>query len=257
MPIPIEASYGVPFLVEGGPGVSAVEPGMVAPGPGGRAGRPGGALPLGGRAGPGPVRGRPRRLPDPGPHRLALAARVRVVGLTDAWELELPHIPFSFEFDPILAVEALLTRRRRPRAEAFARSIRLDAPPEPTTRPRLPRPRRRPGPPRPARPGRRHPPALRPGPRAWPSSSRASPAGSAPARWSSAARTRARAPATRRFPIGPILGLPPGAIDRPGERRIRAVLTADPDLGWADPDVRSLWPGTLTTDWATVRVIRK
>ncbi len=43
----------------------------------------------------------------------------------------------------------------------------------------------------------------------------------------------------RRFPLGPIAGLPPDAIDRPGERRIRLVLTADPDLGWADPDVRS------------------
>ena len=42
-----------------------------------------------------------------GPHRLVLQARVRTVGLTDSWELELPHIPFSFEFDPRLAVDAL------------------------------------------------------------------------------------------------------------------------------------------------------
>jgi hypothetical protein len=35
------------------------------------------------------------------------------------------------------------------------------------------------------------------------------------------------------------------------------VLTADPDLGWTDPDVRSVWPGTLVTDWTTVRIIRR
>src|SRR5207244_4450339 len=42
-------------------------------------------------------------------------------------------------------------------------------------------------------------------------------------------------PSVRVFPLGPIVGLPLGAIDRPGERRLRAVLTANPNLGWADP----------------------
>ena len=46
-------------------------------------------------------------------------------------------------------------------------------------------------------------------------------------------------------------------IDRPGERRIRLVLIADPELGWADPDVRSIWPGTLMTEWAPVKAIRR
>src|SRR5690606_27879058 len=46
----------------------------------------------------------------------------------------------------------------------------------------------------------------------------------------------------RRFPIGPFQGLPPGQFDRPGERRMRVILTADPQRGWADPDTRSLWP---------------
>src|SRR5690606_15727678 len=47
--------------------------------------------------------------------------------------------------------------------------------------------------------------------------------------------------------LGPIADLPSGAIDRPGELRIRVVLQPDPGLGWADPDVRSLWPGTIET----------
>ena len=37
-----------------------------------------------------------------GPHRLVLQARVRTLGLTDSWEIEPPHVPFLFEFDPIL-----------------------------------------------------------------------------------------------------------------------------------------------------------
>ena len=42
-----------------------------------------------------------------GPHRLVLQTRVRTVGLTTPWELELPHVPFTFEFDPRLEVDAL------------------------------------------------------------------------------------------------------------------------------------------------------
>ena len=68
---------------------------------------------------------------------------------------------------------------------------------------------------------------------------------------------RAEPPAVRRFPIGPIAPLPADAIDRPGNRRLRVLLTADPDLGWADPDVRSVWPGTITVGWHEVTVIRR
>jgi len=58
-------------------------------------------------------------------------------------------------------------------------------------------------------------------------------------------------------PIGPVAGLPTGAIDRPGEVRLRLHLAADPDLGWADPDIRSIWPEPLTTNWAPARVVRR
>jgi hypothetical protein len=65
-------------------------------------------------------------------------------------------------------------------------------------------------------------------------------------------------PAGRRvFPLPSIRGVPSQAIDQPGERRLRAVLTADAHRGWADPGVRSVWPGTITTEWATVQVVRR
>ena len=128
VPIPIEAAYGVPFLVDGGRwvGPSSLEWSHRILG----AERAGLEEPSAWVKGPGLARFQvdPSDFATLGPHRLALAAKVRVVGLTDTWEIELPHLPFSFEFDPILAVEALLTTEDQPRAEAFARSIRLEAP---------------------------------------------------------------------------------------------------------------------------------
>ena len=63
----------------------------------------------------------PGDFPANGPHKLAFEARVRTVGLTESWELNLPHIPFSFEFDPILAVDALLSLADDARSETIAR----------------------------------------------------------------------------------------------------------------------------------------
>ena len=56
-----------------------------------------------------------------GPHRLVLETRVRTAaGLTDSWEITLPHIPFNFEFDPILQLDAILTLPDAVRDEAVA-----------------------------------------------------------------------------------------------------------------------------------------
>ncbi len=46
-----------------------------------------------------------------GPHRLVLETRIRTAGLTDSWELEPPHEPFNFEFDPLLRLDAIMTIR--------------------------------------------------------------------------------------------------------------------------------------------------
>ena len=59
------------------------------------------------------------------------------------------------------------------------------------------------------------------------------------------------------IPLGSVDPFTTAEIDRPGPRRVRAILTADPELGWVNPDVRSIWPGVITTDWVEVRVIRR
>ena len=61
-----------------------------------------------------------------GPHRLVLQTRIRTAGLTDSWELEPPHEPFNFEFDPILRLDAILTLPDATRDESVARAIRLE-----------------------------------------------------------------------------------------------------------------------------------
>lgn len=256
-PIQIEATYGIPFLVEGGPGVSPTN--LVWSHRILGAERAGLEEHSAWIKGPGVASFEvdPSDFTTLGPHRLALAARVRVVGLTDPWEIELPQIPFSFEFDPILTVEALLTMLEEARVADFDQAVKLEAIEAHETVPRhldlgpnfvL-----------------RDPPELvvtTPLPsdlahvveveiEGVPGRFRAGQMIVSGQGGSSGTIT------TRRFPLNEIAGLPLDAIDRPGERQIRAILTADPDLGWADPDVRSLWPGTITTEWVTARVIRR
>jgi hypothetical protein len=254
--IPIEAAFGVPFLVDGETGVGPSNLVWSYRVLGAR--RAGLEVDSGWVKGPGlaSFEVEPSDFATLGPHRLALAAKVRIVGLTDSWEIELPQIPFSFEFDPILSVEALLTSLDESRSPDFERAIRLEPVEASET-------------------GSRHldlspalvlrdPPELvvttpLPSDLAHvlavefedvPGQFRA---GSVVVTGQSGSGTIE----ARRFPLAEISGLPSDAIDRPGERKLRVILTADPDLGWADPDARSLWPGTITTDWVTAQVIRR
>ncbi len=64
-----------------------------------------------------------------GPHRLVLQTRVHTVGLTDRWEIEPPHVPFAFEFDPLLLPDAIMTLPDAGRDEQMARAIGLRADP--------------------------------------------------------------------------------------------------------------------------------
>jgi hypothetical protein len=258
-PIPIAVTYGVPFLREGDAGVGPANLEWSHRILGAR------------RAGlesfspwtAGPGRAEFAVIPDDfetnGPHKLILHARARTAGLTESWELDLPHIPFTIEFDPRLAVEALFTLLDESRAEAIARAVRLERSETDESEPAhyldlsdewaL-----------------RDPPVL----------AVATPlpcdlAHKVEIEWEgllggfaagavvlSRQRTSREVPeSVRRFPLGPLAPLPPGMIDRPGARRLRAILTADPDRGWADPDVRSIWPGTITTDWIDVAIVRR
>ncbi len=197
-----------------------------------------------------------------GPHRLALQTKVRTVGLTEAWQIELPHIPFNFEFDPRLEPGSLLALPDDARGEMMARAIRLET--------------QGPGEEQPVRflavsreMAIRNPPQVvvcAPLPcdlahrlfleidgiagrfRAG----RIILSGQGTSRSQDAGQSQVPA----RYDLGPIEPVPAEAIDRPGMRPLRAILEADPDLGWTEPEVRSIWPGTIETGWVEVELMR-
>lgn len=202
----------------------------------------------------------PGDFPTNGPHRLILQVKVRTAPtLSDSWEIELPHVPFPIEFDPALKLEAILTLSDAVRDEAMRAAIRLESP-DPADETAA---------------GRnlaiggdwviRHPPQLAietPLPSdlghqlalELEGDSRRYPAGTLIVAGQGAPGAT---PATQRFPIGPIAEEAERTIERPGPRRIRMHLSADPQLGWADPNVRSLWPGEHATNWVEVEIIRR
>jgi hypothetical protein len=258
-PIPIVVRFGVPFLREGDDGI-------------GPANLEWSFRILGARRATletfspwtqGPARAEFTIIPDDfdtnGPHKLVLHARARTAGLTETWELDLPHMPFNFEFDPRLDLEAIFTLPDETRGEAIARALRLDRSESDETEP--------------ARYldltnewALRNPPALAittPLPCdlahaieiEWEGLPGRFPAGAVVL--SGQGPYRDEPGSVRRFPIGSPGLLPPSAIDHPGPRRLRAILTSDPDRGWADPDIRSIWPGTITTDWIDVAIARR
>jgi hypothetical protein len=262
-PIPIAVSYGVPFLDVGAPAGSAVA----------AANLEWSHTILGARRAAletpspwtaGPVRAEFTLIPGDfttdGPHRLILKARVRTTGLTEAWELDLPQMPLSFEFDPRLAADALFTLPDAARAAAIAAGIRL-APAE-------------------SEPNRlatfldlnrtmalREPPGL--------SITTPLPCDLAhamalelegiPGRFAAGAvilsgqgtREGVSATGPRTFPLGPIAPVPEERLDHPGRRRLRAILSPDADRGWGDPEVRSIWPEEIVTEWVEVEVVRR
>ncbi len=205
----------------------------------------------------------PEDFPANGPHRLVLETRVRTAGLSDAWEIGLPQMPFQFDFDPVLRIDAILALPDAARDEAIARSIRL----EPASEPESASARLEPL-------GGEW--VLRQAPRLaietplpadlahrvfieLDGAAGRFPAGSLILSGQGLAR-RGGSPVTsevRRFGLGPIDPLPVGVIERPGTRRIRAHLAADAELGWGDPEIRSVWPGEAFTDWVEAEIIRK
>ena len=256
-PIPMAVSYGVPFLHEGGPGVSPANLEWSHRVVGAERASLEQSSPW--RAGPGRAEFAldPGDFPTNGPNRLVLETRVRTTGLTESWELDLPHVRFSFEFDPLLAVDALLTMPDDARVEVVARAVRLERPEATEGAPTFL--------------GLNEGFAMR----GVPVVAVATPLPcdlahtvevefeGIPGRFAAGAvvlsgqgANRDEPAAIRRFPLGPIASLPADAIHHPGERRLRAILSADPDRGWADPDIRSIWPGSITTNWADVRVVR-
>jgi hypothetical protein len=205
----------------------------------------------------------PDDFPTNGPHRLILQARVRTAGLSDSWEFELPHVPFQFDFDPALRLDAISTLSDAARDEVIARAVRLEpasnADDEPARLVLLGGDWVLRNPPRlvvetPLPSDLAHAVSLE-----FDGTLGRFPAGSLVVSGQGLSQRGGPAPMslTRRFDVHPIGPLPEGVIDRPGTRRIRIHLTADPQVGWADPDIRSVWPGAIATSWVEAEIIRK
>ena len=198
-----------------------------------------------------------------GPHRLVLQTRIRTAGLTDSWQIEPPQVPFNFEFDPVLRLDAIMTLPDVARDQSVTRAIKLESDgaggggvasylslgEEWTIR----------NPPRlvvatPLSCDLAHTISVEfegiagrfaGGRLVVSGQGQSHPAGTSP-------ETQ-----LRRFELGPVTPLPPGAIERPGPRRMRTWLEADPGSGWADPDIRSIWPGQTQTNWVEVEIMRR
>jgi hypothetical protein len=178
--------------------------------------------------------------------RKAVQAGPRQSELTSSWELNLPHVPFTFEFDSQLPTESLLALPDEGRAETFAQGVRLQVPETTEEEPRyfavseifaV-----------------RDPPELVVAP-------------SLPCDLAHDTFVEFEG-LTGRFPAGSLVTSEgngarfaprPDAVpfESPGTARMRVVLEANPHRGWGDSDVRSIWPGTITTDWVLVRVQRR
>jgi hypothetical protein len=198
-----------------------------------------------------------------GPHRLVLQTRVRTAGLTDSWQIELAHIPFNFEFDPLLRLDAILTLPDATRDESVARAIRLESfvasAGEPAAYLSVGEAWALRNPPRlavalPLPCDLAHAIAVE-----FEGTSESIRGGSLivsgqglPRHDSSAAQS-----IVRRFELSPSLSVPAGLIERPGLRRMRVRLDPDADAGWADPEVRSIWPGHVETNWVDVEIMRR
>jgi hypothetical protein len=260
-PIPIQATYGLPFLSADGAGIR-------------RANLEWSHRVLGARRAaleeysawsPGAGEAKfsivPADFGENGPHRLVLQARVKTEGLTDQWQIELAHIPFSFEFDPRLEISSLLALPDEHRAVRIARSIRLESPPASadgssrflTLSQEL---------------AVRNPPFLvvmTPLPcdlahQAFLEFDQLAgrlPAGPILLSGQGEGRAEPEEGTSRRYPIGIPQPAALGAFQQPGTRRLRVCLEPDADLGWTDPTVRSIWPRSIQTDWIDVEIVRR
>ena len=193
-----------------------------------------------------------------GPHRLVLHARVRTVGLTENWMLELPQIPFSLEFDPHLQTDALFALADEARHEHFQRSIQLVRPPtssdESSAFLSLDQEF-----------ALRNPPILKvetPLPCDLAHildleiEGAVNPIRAGGVVLSGQGGRAPNRPRSHEFPLELKSLISNLAIEKPGQRRIRAILTPDSEKGWGNPDIRSIWPERIVTDWTEVELVR-
>jgi hypothetical protein len=194
----------------------------------------------------------PGDLPGRGPHRLAVGARVRTVGLTGAWELELGPRDLAIEFDEHLRVDAILTLPDAERGALMARAVRLrpstvaagepgvdfgggmvaECPMELVCEAALPCDLAH----RVALEIDGHTGLFECEPLVWPG-----------------AAAGARHPIWRAQSDPADQGVAP---PRAGVARVRIVMEPDPERGWVHPAIRSVWPGKIVTDWQEIGLVR-
>jgi hypothetical protein len=198
-----------------------------------------------------------------GPHQIVLETRVRTVGLTGPWRIELPKMPFRFDFDPNLMVTSLLTLPDDARERIIGQAVRLETWPAAEGESARPLPIH-------------HDLVIRNPPRIVielplpcdlahrieleiEGVTGRFPAGGVilSGQGGAQAQSDRSGRSTRAFPLGAIAGVDPSLLDRPGRRRIRVVLKADPGLGWGDPSIRSIWPGEIESAWTEVEISRR
>jgi hypothetical protein len=187
---------------------------------------------------------------------LAFQARVRTRGLTSRWELELPQVPFRFERDEALRVESILAPADSIVEEAMSRVVRFEisesrlgqADVDPVFVPIDPEF------------------AIVGQPRIGLDELTCDLAHRAILEFAEPKRSvgagevvylAARGEASTSVRPLQVEPAPEPLVAEPGAYRIRLVLTPDPDLGWAHPDVRSVWPRRIVTEWQEARVVRR
>lgn len=200
----------------------------------------------------------PRGKADSGPHRVALQAKVRTNGLSTNWEVELPERPFAFELDPRLNVGALFANEDADDAAQIKCRVQLRTSEAMPAEPRfvvLPNGLVLRDPPelcvtQPIDCDLAHAMFLE-----FDGRDGRVPCGEVLLPGSGSVRETEETARTVRIPVAAIQGALPPGIDAPGDYRVRAVLVADPELGWSDPNARAIWPGTIVTDWVSVRIM--
>ncbi len=203
--------------------------------------------------------------PDDGPHRIVLQMKAETKELTDQWTLELPAQSISFETDEKLSIGALAGMPDSSRAELMRNAIEAWVPHE------------RPDPAFSVLDDRfaiRNPPGFK-----VVSSLTADLAHQAileiegiSGRWSIGewvVSERSTSQVTKNdfgettFII--IRSWPEtlerlgdaATLERGGNYRARVVLEPRPERGWSDPDIRSVWPEPIMTDWFEVEIVRR
>ena len=196
--------------------------------------------------------------PEDGPHRLILHLRLKTHELTDNWELDLPAQSTSFDWDDHLQPGALVTLPDSQRAELWASSIVFmgasgdDASPVfvqldhqfALRNPVLPALKL----PIPCDLAHRMMLEIENVAGRW-----------SAGEWIESAQTMIVSDGVlpkiwpeKAFRVsGDESGLTRG-----GQYRMRVVLEPNPERGWSDPMIRSVWPDSIVSEWVNVDVVR-